>query len=303
MRMKYMYYLLKKNYSIIEKANTQPAKDHYRINNWNAVINSLNEIATIPIFSEDVKNIFSLKIGMMEPKEYEAISIHANDKYLILYQQILNKMLPIIEFCENAGFSETEKGFDIKMPPTKDFSEFVDYIKEIEFVLNQCPYLKVEGEKIEFIKVDSGSVWMEFLVVATGSTVLLANLAKIVDKCVKIKSHILSTKQQEEQLRTLGLKNDMLEPIINAFKEATNLLTKKCVEELEEEIHKTADPEEEDRVKRSLERLVDLMQQGMEIYPSIDAPNEIKDLFPTSDELISLPEKSIALISDSKDEQ
>ena len=44
-----------------------------------------------------------------------------------------------------------------------------------------------------------------------------------------------------------------------------------------------------ERVRYTLDTLVKLMDKGMEIYASVDASQEVKDLFPTSDELIFLP--------------
>lgn len=297
-----MYYLLKENIDVIKDAKPKPvyndrkAVSHYRIDNWQAVMLAYDRISVIPLFKETVDSIFSLQIRMRHGKNFETLPTELYDKYSTLHDKIVAMMTNIIEFCEEAGFGEADYGFDIKMPPTKDFSEFAGYIKELEQVFGQCPYLKVEGEKIELHKTDSGSIWLEFFVIATGSFVLLERLAKIVDKCVKIKSHLITCRQQVAMLKTTELKNDALENILGTHKQMTKLLVDRFAEDLEKEIGEVPS-EDKQRVNLTLERLSNMMDKGLEIVASINAPTEIKALFPTSDEM-ALSSDEIKMLAD-----
>ena len=85
-------------------------------------------------------------------------------------------------------------------------------------------------------------------------------------------------------------KSDVADKIIDGFDMYKELLVEQCVDELEEAIGKTKDGAEKEQVRQAVQSLGEMMAKGMEIYASIDAPTEVKDLFPTSDEIKSLGE-------------
>ena len=63
-----------------------------------------------------------------------------------------------------------------------------------------------------------GSQWLSFLVVTAGTFGILNNLARLVDKAVAIKSHIITLNQQEKLLDSMRLKNEATEEAIDVFK-------------------------------------------------------------------------------------
>jgi len=321
MRMRNMYYLLTKNLEVIKNAKgTQEKKasnneTYYKIENWRNVKKAYGSISTMPCFKEltdSLEQLFSENVFTNKEKDYETFSANAYGEYNNLHSKIYNKMVNIIEFYEAVGFDKTEIGFDIKMPPTNDFSEFCEYLESLKQIFEHSPYLKSDDESIKIKKVDVGSTWLEFFiekqnlitmaVVGIGSSVLLMNLSKIVDKAIKIKSHNLTCKMQKEQWKTMGIKNDIINTTVTAYQAITDNLVEKCVEELSEEISPLANGEEKNRLSKHLLDLSEMMMKGMEIYASIDSPQEIKDLFPTSDEITSFPESLNQLLEGNKND-
>lgn len=300
MRMNEMYYKVKEwlnklNDTTVQSyraKNTRGFDDtFYRITSWNTTAKVLDEITG---FFDNESDIFSYAdtIRKNVTKSFDSQeSIEISDSTLISsnLSKLRVALNSIVTFCEQFGFSETPFGFDVKMPPTKDFSEFADYIKQINYVLSMCPCLNETDEKIELKKTDSGSIWFEFVIIATTSSVLLHNLAKLVDHAVKIKSHIVTVKQQEESLRAMKVKNDMIESVVESYNRVLPELIKNETQSLISELGNTYDGEEVTKTEKSIEILSNLMSKGLEIYASIDAPKETKDLFPTSEEIKALP--------------
>ena len=63
------------------------------------------------------------------------------------------------------------------------------------------------------------------------------------------------------------------------------------VSEFEKECDtKITDPEERDRTARTIEKLAILVDKGVEIYSSIETPDEIKVMFPFTENAPLLPE-------------
>ena len=74
------------------------------------------------------------------------------------------------------------------------------------------------------------------------------------------------------------------------------ILTQNSVAELERELGELKDGEEKDKAGKTLEKLGYWMDKGMQIYSSIDAPVEIKDVFPLQQETNFLSDDLIKLL-------
>jgi len=221
------------------------------------------------------------------------------------YQSLLSQISAILDFCNLLGFEAIEQGFDVRMPTTNDFNEFAENIDKLKKILSQSPYINsIESEQIRVAKVDIGSFYLIFAVIGVvgGVSTILYNWSKIVDKAIKIKSHILTCKQQEEEVRKMSNKNDLLEKVMEVNNLIIDTKTKECVAELASELGEYKDGDAEARQEQCLKDLSDMMMKGMEIYASIDADQEIKDLFPKSDELARLPLPTKLLESGSEEE-
>lgn len=308
MRMTYMYYLIKKNYEILKDVdfNIENEKDFDgslyacgKFYNWLKIRPSLVELSTVDSFSEEIQYMIFFMDEKSRRKDGGTYYSLEEDEYRQikpLFSSLIEKLHGVIQFCEANGFNAEQKGFDIKIPQTTDFYEYSEYINTLKKVFQQCPYLNVENEKISLQSTDIGSIWLKFAIIATGSSIVLSNLAAIVDKCVKIKSHILSCKQQEEQLKCMHIKNELLKDITDkykaAFKEDYEFIIQSDSELLQEELGQGRKLSFEDfeKLKMSLKNISELMSKGMEIYASIDTPDEIKDVFPTSNNVYKLEE-------------
>lgn len=307
--MKYVYYLLKRNLEALEsfKLENDPFRignsttNRGKVSNWPASRLAFLEIRRIPLFTNFSNMILEDPYFANEKNDFY-IPFDTFQKIQIEYKHFMIQVNTLLSFFESVGFSENECGFDIKMPTTDDFDEFSKNIDLFNKALNQCPFLCIENEKITLKKTDIGSIWFEFFIIATGSSIILANLAKIVDKCIKIISHRKTLKQQEELYRQAKLGTEQIENLVECNKKVITALTDECIKELKEEIPDIEIKDDgNERIRYTLDSLVKLMDKGMEIYASIDASQEVKDLFPTSDDLILLPKPRKLL--ENKDEE
>lgn len=118
----------------------------------------------------------------------------------------------------------------------------------------------------------------------------------MIDKVIQIRSHIITCKQQEEQYRSMQLKNEQIADLLKIHKAVRDKLLEKSLAQLAEEIS-PLDNEGVERTKLCLNRLAEWMSKGMEIYSSIDTPSEVKALFPTETQQ-KLSVEDLKLLSD-----
>ena len=181
--------------------------------------------------------------------------------------------------------SETNS-IEIKMPADIDLDSFSKCTGDLNKVFTQCPFLSSDDGKIVFSGVERGSVLLTF-VVTGGVITILVGLAALVDKAVQISSHVLTTKEQLERLRKIGIDNKLIEELKKTHEEVERQLKENAIRELAEK-NNIDDPEEKQRIEYSLDKLSKWIDKGLEIHAAIGASDEIKALFPPV-EMPSLP--------------
>lgn len=161
---------------------------------------------------------------------------------------------------------------------------------------------KNENEEIKYTGTDVGSDWITYSIIVTGtvsaSFVILNNLASIINKAISLMSNKKILDMQEETYKSMQLKNKITQEIIDAFEEMKKITYKKYVDELQDELGKLENGEEEGKVSKSLEKLANLIDMGVEIQTSIETPKEIKELFPFKEPQQSLPDNLLKYIED-----
>ena len=203
--------------------------------------------------------------------------------------------------CKEIGVSEREHGFDIKLPPDVTLRDLSVLIKNLDSVFSQCPLFRKDDGQITYSGVDVGSTWLTFTVIGAGAIYILNKLAEFVDKCIIIRSHWLTCKQQEESLRRLKLSND----ILNELENKNQAILEKAKEQVVSELaasNDIVDPEDNERLKYAMNVFIEQMNKGMEIYACVGAPQEIKAIFPAV-ETQALPDTALKMLTASDDSE
>lgn len=132
----------------------------------------------------------------------------------------------------------------------------------------------------------------------SASFVILNNLATLMNKAVALMSNKKVLDMQEETYKTMQLKNEITQETIDAFKKMKEITYKSYVDELQDELGELKDGDEEGRVSKSLEKLANLIDKGIEIHTSIETPKEIKVLFPFVETQQTLPDGLLKYLED-----
>lgn len=307
MRLYNIYYVCKICKENIEKISAPVVKNSsgqvigYRINGWGDCKNVIEEVRNIKCLTKYTENVYEA-LGVMErDKDSPIVSPETKNKVLVSLENLRIAMQTIVALYDSLDIGESETGIDIKIPKCDSLKEYMDYLKEIDFILTQCPYLLSDDEEIKFKNVDVGSQWLTFVLVTAGTFGILNNLAKIVEKAIAIKSHLLILRQQEELVTEMKLKNEATQETLDIFRKMKRDAMEGYVKDLESELGELKDGEERGKVEKSLEKLCVLIDKGVEIYSSIDTPNEVKALFPMSENNLILPDNIVKLL-EKKDE-
>lgn len=309
MRLYVMYYICKQYIDEIKNmkldSRTANGKEIRSISNWKKRSIILNELGNISPIRDKVKGLYdTIPVFYRDYDKFDLSETTANS-FVKARNNLIAGMETIIKLYESVNpnkYDNVQGGIDVKLPQFKNLNEFSECLKDLNFVVTQCPYLLSKDEEIKFGAVDVGSIWLTLAVVGASGAILF-NFGKIVDQAVKIKSHMTTVKMQEETLRSMEIKNEIAETVLNAFKQTKDSLFQQNLDALKNEIGELKDGEEVDKVKKTLEKLGYWMDKGMQIYSSIDTPPEIKDAFPAQQEYSFLTDDLQKLIEEKKDKE
>ncbi len=273
-----------------------------RLIDWSISKQAIESLFTIDFIKDDAQNLYNVLSPIDREKSSPDIGPNTFEKFNVLYDRLLTKLEAVIDLYESMKTGVSQPGIDVKIPPCNSLKEYIRILDDIDFVFTQCPYLINENEEIKYKGTDVGSDWITFAIImsttVSASFIILNNLASIMNKVIALVSNKKILDMQDEVLKTMQLKNEATQETIDTFKKLKEITYKKYVDELQDELGKLKDGEEEGKVSKSLEKLATLIDKGVEIHTSIETPKEIKVLFPFVETQQSLPDNLLKFLED-----
>lgn len=308
MRLYNLYYFCKKSIGMCKSLDFTYNKtaSEYVIEHWPDYRNLLSSLFDVEIFKKSARSIYS----QIPASGYDSTrpAINGSRKEAIQKEnaKIIHIMESVIQVYESMGLPENKIGVDVKIPECDSLKEYVSYLKELDFIFSNCPYLINEDEQLKFSNVDVGSTWITFVIEATAVTgavavtgsIILKNIASLLDAVMTLKSHYISLKEHEENLRIRQRKNNLADDNIEVFNQLKRIYMDDALLDLEDKICEIRDPEEKTKLEKSIEKLEVLMEKGVEIYASIDAPKDLSLLFPPMSDTEKLPGDLLKFLED-----
>ncbi len=275
----------------------------YDLENLPALLQLLDSIAPLEFIAQDLDKL-QRNVLCIARRSQKFCCLDSDVRNALVYRMntIKGKLEVACDIFESVHcdcFDDTRVGFDVKLPPNLSLDVMEQCVHTLDQIFSTCPILRNQDGTIEFAGFDKGSDWLTFIIHGGAAAALLQALAALIDKAVIIRSHILTTRAQTEQLRTLKLKNDILESMVNGFKEIETALVEKETANLAQD-YDINDPEDMERLRHSTQSLADLMSKGLEIYAAVGSPDDVKAVFPPLEQQ-RLSESDIKMLREAND--
>lgn len=291
MNLRNIYVMCKNNYSVIKNIQgneiTINSRHGIKITDWIVARDVLMELRTVNSLKIEVDSLIEAVPAVYRNKNEFVVDRNEWTDISNAKNRLIRTMEDTMNLYEKMGLNTEERiGIDIKLPKYRDFSEFVQYVNDLEKILTKCPFLQAENEELVFDNVDVGSTWLSFVVVANiaiaGGSVLLNNIAAFVDKCIVLRSHYLTLKKQKAQLesdeRTEAEKETIRKYLEDIYKRQVDAIIKE-LEEITGHKVENKDGDENGRINLCMEKMGALIDLGLQIHSSIDSPKETQVLF------------------------
>lgn len=287
MRLRNIYVLCRENIEkvkLIKGTTSQNNSAYIAVTGWCSFLDAYIKINEIAFLHDDISNLVNSIPEIYRHQNQFTVSNTEWSKISQNKNKLVSSMENAINLYESLDINSDEQiGIDIKLPKCEDFSDFKKYIDELEFILYRCPFFKIDGENLKFRTLDVGSMWLNFLIIgaSVGTTsIILNNIASFLDKCIIVKSHKITVQQQELQLQSMEMEEKQKNEIMCGIKKIYAAQVDTVISELEKETSiKLKDGEERGVVSQAFDKANVLIDKGMQIYSTIDSPNEVKALF------------------------
>lgn len=154
----------------------------------------------------------------------------------------------------------------VKLPPRLDLEQTAEIIRDLDKLLQRALVNPDTNGTIALQGFDRGSEWLE---IGLGSVAALTFFSQMIQFYFRTKEKAVEIEGKREFVRTIRLKNDTLEDVNKALSEELETYR-------EQELNKLLgkNNEQNERIKLSLDLLKVLMDKGLQIRPSLTAPEE-----------------------------
>lgn len=277
-----LYALAKENIDKLKFSAQQTSGETlpYTAKGLNQLKSVISQFAKVPFLKD---KILQFKSGPLykSTRDSEAFS---REEHKSIGGFVKNLRIGIGFFIDQFEFknnSYKENELSIRLPELKTFSDLGkianDFKKSIEIPLADS---KVGGEVL-IRTSEPGSIWLIVGVGTIGAVKLIGGIAWAAAVIKKKKSE---AKIFEEHAKTLQLKNEELEILINAHRKQDERVLNSEAEAIAEKHYSHNDPETLERLKLSINSISELIDRGAKILPS-SSTNDSKNIFPDYDKL------------------
>jgi hypothetical protein len=208
------------------------------------------------------------------------------DAFAAAVNDLKLKTEALISAIRSVTPSEEEDQISVKLPDESDLDQIAATLKELNKAFEQAVANGYAHGAVTLLGADRGSIWLEILVGSTLAVRVVGALLRIV---CDFQLRQAKTAQELEVVRNLGLQNDAIEAAERTLELRLAASLEADVEQIANEIGaKTEDKEYRQRLQYSIKTLSDLVGRGLEIRPSLTAPEGVRETFPSSRQIASV---------------
>ena len=305
MRLYNIYYLCKTAKQSIDEIDFSEFNNsrEFQIEGWENGITALSLLREMAFIKEYADNAIKIIPVYVRSDANPRIDAATKNHFRSVLNEIKVRLDSVIKLYESLEAGEAKEGIDIKIPKCNDLKEYIQYMKDIDFILSQCPFISGSGEEIVFNTFDVGSMWLSLFIKATaGSHVIMSVLSKMSEIATQFRSNNVVINQQKEILETMRQKNEIGQEMLDTFKKMKTLMLDNAVSQIEESSGiKLANDEERDKARRAIDTFSELLDKGVELYSAIETPEDVKVKFPFAENDPLLSEEALKLIEDKEE--
>ncbi|EGG93232.1 hypothetical protein IMCC1989_1544 [gamma proteobacterium IMCC1989] len=244
----------------------------------------LDVVSSIPIYNEEIdwlsqSEIYSTSQDILYLERLQVRELYLAADYITTSAsslfKVLGKLLP----------DSSEDSINIKLPEPTDLDSLVKTMAIVQKSLSQVVLHNDIDGAVKINNWEHGSFWVELILGTQAAVALVSSIAwSAAVVCKKYKENEIL----EETIRSLKIKNESLDDVLNGQKEMTKTLIESEANQVVNQHYTEGGPEQIRRVEASIKAFAKLIQEGAEVHPTLMAPEKVQNLFPNYNKIESI---------------
>ena len=261
--------------------------------------NEISQLKGISIFSENINRIQSSLLDITKHANASGLVRLTNylnaqkkedanefrDRLLLIYddiypfsRELYYGALTLFTVLNELLGRQEEHTIDVKIQAPDNLIEISQILGSLHKVFSQTILNEEIKGSITIKNFETGSLWIEILL---GTKLAVSLIAGIVWAGTVIYKKIQETKIIEQYITSLENQNESLQNIKDAQEKMLKLMVEiEAKKLLQQHFSKKDDPEQLERIKLAINNFAELIDKGIEICPTLNAPENVKNLFP-----------------------
>jgi len=190
------------------------------------------------------------------------------------------KMLPAPDAGENS--------ISIKISKVRDLDDLYKAAQDFNIIFSQLILNEKIGGSLGIKNVENGSIWLDVFV---GTPLAVSVIGSLTWAAAVVYKKVQEGRVFAEYVKSLKIKNDSL----SDMRSAQDLLLKSMIEiearNIETQYFSDGNNEQLERIKNSISLLASQIEKGSEVHPYLNAPEDVKNLFPDMKKLPQIESK------------
>lgn len=244
------------------------------------VLPKIKEIEEDKLFQDIIqKNVDSIEVGekpgsvdSIRIDYYIAISLRSKIDSLLDHYATVNRVLNFLSAPEIG-----ENSISIKMSKVRDLDDLYKTAQDFNIIFSQLILNEKIGGFLEIKNVENGSVWLDVFV---GTPLAVSVIGSLTWAAAVVYKKVQEGRVFAEYVKSLKIKNDSL----SDMRSAQDALLKSMIEiearNIETQYFGDGNNEQLERIKKSISLLANQIEKGSEVHPYLNAPEDVKNLFP-----------------------
>jgi len=258
-----------------------------KLSNLNVFRGFFHKIEALPFSSE--KKDFIRNSLIFSTSGDHIFSADSGYAVKLASDELINAAKLLREVLESILPPENEQSIAIKLPPESDLASLINDLSKINTGISQNIINKEIAGVVEVRSWHPGSLWIEIYVGSQAAMTLIAGIAWAA-AVVRKKWHEASIMQKIAD--SMEIKNETLTSLSDGVQRYIQLLIESEAKNLLAHNFSEDDNHEQvERLKLAIKTFTDLIERGAEVHASLQAPEQVKNLFPDFAKLDTIESK------------
>lgn len=287
MRYQIQIEMLEASQKLLEiKSQQLPNTQTFYVNNIKDISQGIEILKNLEYLNPELKRVMDL--GIVTNVQSSTITVN-NDVFSKLTASVnalRNKINQNLSILKSTVIEISESTICIKLIEHDSLKELGNELELIDTILNQIISHKDVSGTYKFSSFDIGSTWVYILI---NSSLTMNLIAGVVWSACVIRKKWLECEYLKQQIKLMKIKEDSLKDIQEASDKQLKLLTESEAKNIMQQFNlDNTDNEYQNRLVHSITELSKLINEGVQVQPSLLVPEESKNLFPNYKELDSI---------------